>query len=171
MAQKKKPGNTVAAVTALCEPFARQLGLSLWDVRFEKEGSYHYLRIFIDKPQGVTLDDCEALSRAINDPLDRLDPIDTEYCLEVCSPGIDRDLVRPAHFEAYLGAVVHVRLIRPLPDGVRDITAVLQDYDNGVMRLETQNGDVLDILKKETAFVKACDDDMDIEQQEIEEEL
>lgn len=58
------------------------------------------------------MDDCEAMSRAINDPLDQLDPIDGEYCLEVCSPGIDRELVRPEHFEAFLGAVVNAKLIR-----------------------------------------------------------
>jgi len=102
LAQKKKSGNTVAAVAKLCEPFAQQLGLTIWDIRYVKEGSYWYLRIFIDKPEGVTLDDCEAMSRAINDPLDQLDPIDGEYCLEVCSPGIDRELVRPEHFEAFL---------------------------------------------------------------------
>ena len=107
MAQKRKSGNTVAAVAKLCEPFAQQLGLTIWDIRYVKEGSYWYLRIFIDKPEGVTLDDCEAMSRAINDPLDQLDPIDGEYCLEVCSPGIDRELVRPEHFEAFLGAVVN----------------------------------------------------------------
>ena len=114
MAQKRKSGNTVAAVAKLCEPFAQQLGLTIWDIRYVKEGSYWYLRIFIDKPEGVTLDDCEAMSRAINDPLDQLDPIDGEYCLEVCSPGIDRELVRPEHFEAFLGAVVNAKFIRPL---------------------------------------------------------
>ena len=72
MAQKRKSGNTVAAVAKLCEPFAQQLGLTIWDIRYVKEGSYWYLRIFIDKPEGVTLDDCEAMSRAINDPLDQL---------------------------------------------------------------------------------------------------
>ena len=56
MAQKRKSGNTVAAVAKLCEPFAQQLGLTIWDIRYVKEGSYWYLRIFIDKPEGVTLD-------------------------------------------------------------------------------------------------------------------
>ena len=93
-----------------------------------KRGRYWYLRIFIDRPEGITLDECEAMSRAINDPLDRLDPIDQEYCLEVCSPGIHRELTRPEHFAAFLGAVVSVRLICPLEDGRRELIAILHQY-------------------------------------------
>ena len=147
MAQKKKSGNTVAAVAKLCEPFAQQLGLTIWDIRYVKEGSYWYLRIFIDKPEGVTLDDCEAMSRAINDPLDQLDPIDGEYCLEVCSPGIDRELVRPEHFEAFLG------------------------YENSVPTFETEEGEFLDIDKKDTSSVRVCDDYVDIDDEDFEEEF
>ena len=171
MAQKKKSGNTVAAVTKLCEPFAQQLGLTIWDVRYVKEGSYWYLRIFIDKPEGVTLDDCEAMSRAINDPLDQLDPIDGEYCLEVCSPGIDRELVRPEHFEAFLGAVVNAKFIRPLEDGRREVLGILQAYQNSVLTLETEEGEFLDIDKKDTSSVRGCDDYVDIDDEDVEEEF
>ncbi len=170
MAQKKKSGNTVAAVTQLCLPFAQQLGLTLWDVRYEKEGSYWYLRVFIDKPQGVTLDDCEAMSRAINDPLDQLDPIDGEYCLEVCSPGIDRELLCPAHFQAFLGAVVRARLFRPLPNGQKEITGILQAFEDGVLTLETEQGEQLTIAKKDASSIKTCDEYIDIDE-ELEEEF
>lgn len=171
MAQKKKSGNTVAAVAKLCEPFAQQLGLTIWDIRYVKEGSYWYLRIFIDKPEGVTLDDCEAMSRAINDPLDQLDPIDGEYCLEVCSPGIDRELVRPEHFEAFLGAVVNAKFIRPLEDGRREVLGILQAYQNSVLTLETEEGEFLDIDKKDTSSVRVCDDYVDIDDEDVEEEF
>ena len=171
MAQKRKSGNTVAAVAKLCEPFAQQLGLTIWDIRYVKEGSYWYLRIFIDKPEGVTLDDCEAMSRAINDPLDKLDPIDGEYCLEVCSPGIDRELVRTEHFEAFLGAVVNAKFIRPLEDGRREVLGILQAYENSVLTLETEDGEFLDIDKKDTSSVRVCDDYVDIDDEDFEEEF
>ena len=90
-----KGGNTVSKVAALAKPIAEELGLSLWDVRFVKEGAQYYLRIFIDKEGGVSVDDCERMSRAIDKPLDELDPIEQSYILEVCSPGIERELSRP----------------------------------------------------------------------------
>lgn len=168
----KKSGNTAAAVWKLAEPIAARLGLSLWDVRFVKEGAYWYLRIFIDKPEGVSLDDCEAMSRAINDPLDELDPIDQAYCLEVCSPGVDRELSRPEHFAAFLGAVVRVRLFGPLPDGRRELTAILHEYTGDTLALETEEGEWLEIAKKDASSVRVCEEYVDIEDDEdMEEEL
>ena len=92
---KKEKGNTVAAVWQIAQPIAESLGLELWDVRFVKEGADWFLRIFIDKEDGVSIDDCEAMSRAIDKPLDDADPISQSYCLEVSSPGVERELVRP----------------------------------------------------------------------------
>lgn len=160
----KKQGNTVEVVWKLAEPIAKELGLSIWDVRFVKEGAYWYLRIFIDRPEGITLDECEAMSRAINDPLDRLDPIDQEYCLEVCSPGIDRELIRPEHFAAFLGAVVSVRLIRPLEDGRRELIAILHQYEDSILSLETEDGEHFEIPKKDTASVRICDEYVDVDE-------
>lgn len=113
LATSKKP-NTVEVVTALAKPVVEQMGLQLWDVRFEKEGASWYLRIFIDKEGGVTIDDCENLSRAMDQILDDADPISQSYYFEVSSPGIGRDLVRPWHFQRYLGQDVQVKLIRPV---------------------------------------------------------
>ena len=98
---EKKP-STVQIVTDLVSPFAEALGLSLWDVRYEKEGAGWYLRIFIDKPGGVNIDDCEALSRAVDAPLDEADPIPESYTLEVSSPGIER---APSTFRPTSGSV------------------------------------------------------------------
>ena len=120
MAEKKK-GSTTEIVRALAEPLAKELGLIIWDVTFTKEGADWYLRIFIDKEGGVGIDDCVDLTHAINPVLDSEDPIPQEYTLEVSSPGINRKLTRPEHFEAFLEAPVRVKLIRPLENGVREL--------------------------------------------------
>ena len=166
--KKKKGGNVAQSVWKLSEPIAAGLGLSIWDVRFVKEGAYHYLRIFIDRPEGVTIDDCEAMSRAVNTPLDELDPIDGEYCLEVCSPGIERELTRPEHFACYVGDVLNVRLIRPLEDGRKELTAILHSYENNIMELETQDGEFFHIEKKNTASVRLNEEYEDIDELEDE---
>ena len=123
MPKEKKP-RTVDIARQLGEPVALQQGITLWDVRFEKEGANWYLRYFIDKPGGVNIVDCENFSRAIDRLLDEADPIEQSYILEVSSPGIERALTRPEHFEPYIGSAVHVRLIRPR-EGKRDLLGEL----------------------------------------------
>ncbi|MBE6754581.1 MAG: ribosome maturation factor RimP [Ruminococcaceae bacterium] len=150
---KNRGGNTVAVVTELAEPIAAQLGLSLWDVRFVKEGAMWYLRLFIDKEEGVTIEDCEAMSRAIDKPLDDLDPIEQSYCLEVCSPGIERELVRPEHFEAMAGELVCVTLYRPR-DGQKEIIATLLGMRDKIILLELEDGTTLELPQKETVSVR-----------------
>ena len=87
MAGKGKGGNTVAAVWEIAAPVAEQLGLSIWDIRFQKEGVSWYLRIYIDKEGGVGITDCENFSRAVDGPLDEADPIEQSYyCLLYTSP-------------------------------------------------------------------------------------
>lgn len=165
--RKKKGGNVAQSVWRLAEPIAAELGLSIWDVRFVKEGAYHYLRITIDKPEGsVDMDDCEKMSRAVNGPLDELDPIDCEYCLEVCSPGIERELTRPEHFAAYIGAVLNVRLIRPLENGQKELVAILHSYEDNVMELETQDGEFFHIEKKNASSVRLNEEYEDIDENE-----
>jgi ribosome maturation factor RimP len=158
MASKKQGGSTVANVWRLAEPIAAGLGLELWDVRFLKEGAQWYLRIFIDRPQGVTIEDCEAMSRAIDGPLDELDLIEQSYCLEVCSPGLERELIQPAHFARFAGAPVIVRLIRPLPGGEKELRAVLEGLEDGVIILQ-RGEETLRLPKKDTVFVKLDDFD------------
>lgn len=86
-----KGKNTVLSVESLVKPIAKKMGLDIWDIRYQKEGAVWYLRIFIDKDGGVDINDCEALSKAVDTPLDELNPIDGEYILEVSSPGIERN--------------------------------------------------------------------------------
>ena len=152
---KSKGGTTVAKVWALCEPIAESLGLSLWDVRYVKEGADWYLRVFIDKPEGVDINDCEAMSRAINDPLDALDPIENAYCLEVCSPGIERELVRDEHF-----ADVMVKMLRPVEGIGREFDGVLKAYADGAVTVADHGGEnELTFNKKDAVWVKLDDFD------------
>ncbi|MCI6771119.1 MAG: ribosome maturation factor RimP [Oscillospiraceae bacterium] len=151
-----KGGNTVAAVRKIVEPIAEQLGLEIWDIRFLKEGTTWYLRIFIDKDGGVSIDDCVEMTRAINKPLDEADPIEQAYCLEVSSPGIERELTRDEHFLKCIGQKIMVRTIRPI-DGKRDFKGVLESYDNGTIGFRADDGSGLAFTKKEVSFVKLDD--------------
>jgi ribosome maturation factor RimP len=154
-----KKGGVAETVRRFVLPYAEELGLSVWDVRYVREGGAWYLRVFIDRPGGVGIEDCEKLSRAISDPLDELDPIRESYCLEVSSPGVNRELTRPEHFEAYLGADVSVRLIRPLPDGRRVLNGTLRAFSGGGFTLAPETGDPMEISRKDTASVRLREDD------------
>lgn len=162
MANKKKGGNTVSRVWELAQHIAGELGLSLWDVRFVKEGADWFLRIFIDKTEGVTIEDCEAMSRAIDKPLDDLDAIEQSYCLEVSSPGLERALIRPEHFAQFEGWPVSVRMIRPLADGRKELCGRLLGLtEDELVGLRLAGEEELYVPKKDTAFVKLNDFDDD----------
>jgi len=152
-------GNTVAKVAEIVAPYAEELGLDIWDIRFVKEGTDWYLRIFIDKDGGVSIDDCVDLTHAITKPLDDADPISQSYLLEVSSPGVERELITDSHFEKYIGAAVMMRLIRPI-DKVRDFSGTLKTYVNGLITVELADGEELTVNKKETSYVKLDDFDM-----------
>ncbi len=157
---KSKGGVTVSKVWELCEPIVEGLGLSVWDVRYVKEGADWYLRVFIDKPGGVDINDCEAVSRAINDPLDQLDPIENAYCLEVCSPGLERELVRDEHFERFVGADIMVKMLRPVEGIGREFKGKLKAYKDGEVTVEDHSGEnELTFNKKEAAWIKLDDFD------------
>ncbi len=154
--KSSKGGNVVNAVREIAEPIAKDLGLELWDVRFVKEGADHYLRIFIDKEGGVSIDDCVDMSHAIDGPLDDADPIDCSYCLEVSSPGAERALTRDEHFEKYVGDKIKVKLIRAV-DGIREFAGVLSAYEGGNITMETEEGKTIVFNKKEASYVKLDD--------------
>lgn len=151
---KGKP-NTAAVCEALAQPILEQLGLSLWDLRFEKEGSGWFLRYFIDKEGGVDINDCERFSRAIDPVLDAADPIEQSYCLEVSSPGIERELTKPHHFAHYIGSEVTVRYIRPVDD-VREFVGKLLSYAEGVLTLLCEEKEIL-VNQKQTASIRLVD--------------
>lgn len=154
----KQPGGIAALCRRLAQPEAEALGLSLWDVRFVKEGASWYLRFIIDKDGGADLNDCVALSRRLNPLLDEANPIPGSYSLEVSTPGVERELTRPEHFAWCEGWAVVVRLFRPL-DGEREFAGILMPLgDGGAVTIETEEGDLLTFPKKEVAQVRVIDD-------------
>ena len=159
MAGKRKESGVAGAVRRLAEPYAQRLGLSLWDVRYEKEGGARYLRIFIDRPGGVGIDDCEAMSRAVSGPLDELDPIRESYCLEVSSPGLCRELRRDEHFRAFLGSRVCAMLIRPRPGGTKRLVGTLSGYDGGSVTITDESGKPSVLPLRDAAWVRLVDDE------------
>ena len=118
------------AVLALAEPVAAQQGCEIWDVEYVKEAGSRYLRVYIDKPDGVSIPDCEDFSRALDPILDEADPIPDSYIFEVSSAGAERQLKRPGDFARFLGAQVEVRLYQPV-DGSKVHIGTLEQYDNG----------------------------------------
>ena len=140
------------AVAALARPIVEQQGCSLWDVEYVKEAGVWYLRLYIDKPGGVSINDCEAVSRPVSDALDELDPIEGSYTFEVSSAGADRALKKPEHFSAFVGSEVEVRLYRPL-DGQKNWVGTLTAYADGAVTIQTPTGDKT-FEKKDVAQVK-----------------
>ena len=126
----------VTELTAkMAAPIAAEQGCTLWDVEYVKEAGTWVLRVYIDKEGGVSINDCEAVSRPLSDQLDEADPIEGSYTLEVASAGADRALKKPEHFAAFLGHEVEVRLYRPV-EGKKEFVGVLAGYENGNVLLE-----------------------------------
>lgn len=139
-------------VWAFAEPVVQAHGCRLWDVEYVREGGEWFLRLYIDKDGGVNINDCEAISRAVDPILDREDPIETSYRFEVCSAGLERQLKRPSDFEAFLGADVLVKLYRPV-DGTREFPCVLRGYDNGDVTVDYA-GKTMTFTKAQVALVR-----------------
>ena len=128
-------------VRELALPIVEKAGCSLWDVEYVKEAGEWFLRVYIDKEGGVSIDDCEAVSRPLSDLLDEKDPIEGSYTFEVSSAGADRALKKPEHFARYLGEQVEVRLDRPR-EGRKEYVGALKSYEDGAVTLETGAGEL-----------------------------
>ncbi len=115
-------------IRKLIQTTVEDQGVMLWDVRFVKEGASHFLRVFIDKQDGISIDDCTNVSHAIDPILDEADPIDCAYYLEVCSPGIERELSRDEHFLYVLGKKIRIRLFKAI-DGKKEFEGTLISAD------------------------------------------
>lgn len=144
------------AVRTLITPTADELGYFLWDVEYVKEGADMILRVTIDSDEGITIDDCERMTRAIDPLLDEADPIEDSYLLEVSSPGIERDLTRPEHFEVCTGDEVELRLFAPV-DGSKIWRGILQGInDQGQIVIEVAGAhrafDASAVSKTKTVF-------------------
>ena len=139
-------------VAQLAAPVVEQAGCSLWDVEYVKEAGEWFLRVYIDKEGGISIDDCEAVSRPLSDLLDEADPIEGSYTFEVSSAGADRVLKKPEHFARFQGQEVEVKLYRPR-DGQKDFVGMLQSWRDGDVTLDV-GGEAITFEKKEIALVR-----------------
>jgi len=137
----------------LLEPILEKNNYELYDVEFVKEAGNWYLRVYIDKEGGITIDDCELVSKALSDLLDEHDFISESYMLEVSSPGLGRRLRKDKHFEKSIGQEVEVKLFRPI-NKKKEYTGVLKAFDRNTVTIELDDGNELEIPREQISSVK-----------------
>ncbi|MBE5873081.1 MAG: ribosome maturation factor RimP [Lachnospiraceae bacterium] len=127
---------------AKCEqlllPITEKFGVEIYDVEYVKEGSDYYLRAYIDKPEGVNIIDCENVSRALSEALDKEDFIPDAYILEVSSPGLGRTLKRDKHLQKSIGQKVEVKLFKPI-DKCKEFAGALESFDEESITIMEEN--------------------------------
>lgn len=133
----------VDRVQEILGPILDSLGLFLWDIEFKGEGPRWLLRIYIDSESGVTIEDCEAVSRDIGTALDVEDIITHSYTLEVSSPGLDRSLSRPEHFRRFIGSRIKVKTFQPV-EGQKAFHAEIAGLNDKMLRLRLDSGAEID---------------------------
>lgn len=136
----------------LALPVAQAQGVDIWDVEYLKEAGQWFLRVYIDKPEGIGIDDCESFSRAMDPILDEADPIEGSYVFEVSSAGAERELKRPSDFARFLGSHVEVKLYKGV-DGRKIFTGTLKAYEDGRVTIE-EAGRELCFEKEQVAQVR-----------------
>ena len=141
-----------AKTEALLMPILDEFGFELWDVEYVKEGSEYYLRAYIDKEGGITIDDCVDVSRKLSDKLDEDDFIDSEYILEVSSPGLGRTLKSDRDFSKSIGRDTDIKLYKPI-DKVKEFEGILKAFDNDTLTFLIDGNERV-FNKSEVASVK-----------------
>lgn len=141
----------------LLEPIMTQNNFELVDVEYVKEGGNWYLRAYIDKPGGISVDDCELVSRALSDLLDEHDFIPDAYILEVSSPGLGRQLKKEKDFKRSIGKEVDVKLYKAI-EKQKEFTGVLSSYDEEKITLTFEDESTLDILRSNIALIRLAFD-------------
>ena len=145
--------NVVAVVREGILPVADELGYILWDVEYVKEGARRILRVTIDHENGITIEDCERMHRAIDPVLDEIDPIEDAYDLEVSSPGIERDLRTDAHIDACIGEDVEVRFFAPC-EGQKSVRGILAGREEAQSILLEIGGEVKSFPRERIAKIR-----------------
>ena len=159
---RKNTKNIASTVEALITPTAEALGYDIWDVEYVKEGAEYILRITIDSPEGIYIEDCEKMHRAIDPLLDEADPIENSYRLEVSSPGLERELKYDRHFAASLGERIEIRFFAPV-DGKKSVIGFLAAADSEKITLEDEDGTEHAYLRSAVAKVSTVFDFSDLE--------
>ena len=150
--------NIETKVENLLNPIITSLGYQIYDIEYAKEGKDYYLRIFIDKEEGIIdIDDCEKVNNAINDILDEADYIKEQYYLEVSSSGLERKLTRDWHFNKYIGSRVEAKLFKPI-NKQKVLTGILKDYDTEKIVLELLDDTNFEIDRKNISIIKTLYD-------------
>lgn len=142
---------------ALLEPIVQEQGFELVDVEYVKEGGTWYLRAYIDKEGGITIDDCELVSRAFSDVLDREDFIEDSYIMEVSSPGLGRPLKKEKDYERSMGKELEIRTYRAI-DGQKEFYGILTAYDSNSVTVKEENGEEKTFRKNEIALIRLAFD-------------
>ena len=137
----------------LLEPILEKNSYELYDVEFVKEAGNWYLRVYIDKEGGITIDDCELVSRTLSDLLDEHDFISESYMLEVSSPGLGRRLRKDKHFEKSIGEEVEVKLFRPI-NKKKEYIGRLKSFDKNTVSIELDDGSVLEIPRELISVIR-----------------
>lgn len=130
--------NIEEKVESLVKGKIESLGYSLYDVEYAKEGPNYFLRIFIDKPEGIDLNDCEKVNNAIMDDLDKKDPIKEQYFLEVSSPGVERILKKDSHLEQNIGKEVQIKLFKKDENNKKEYKGKLKEFDENQIIIEEE---------------------------------
>mgnify|MGYP002516736970 CR=1 FL=1 len=138
-------------------PIVEEYGFELVDVEYVKEGSTWYLRTYIDKPGGISIDDCEKVSRRLSDILDEKDYIDDTYIMEVSSPGLGRPLKKEKDFRRSLGREVEVRTYR-MTDKRKEFTGILKSYDAGTVTIQMEDETLKTFEKGDIALIRLAFD-------------
>ncbi len=143
-------------VEELLRPTVEELGYFLWDIEYSKIGTEYHLEITIDSDDGINIEDCEKVHRAIDPILDEADPIENAYRLSVSSPGIERELRTDKHLELSIGCVVELRFFKP-QNGVKSLVGALSSYADGIVTVVTPKDETLqfdrhDISRIRTVF-------------------
>lgn len=137
----------------LLAPIAAENGVEIYDVEYVKEGSEYYLRAYIDKPEGVNINDCENVSRALSDVLDREDFIPEAYILEVSSPGLGRTLKKDKHLAKSIGQDVEIKLFKPI-DKCKEFAGALESFDEKELTIRQEDGSGRTFERAEIALIR-----------------
>lgn len=127
--------NIESKIQNLLEPIIHNLAYELYDVQYLKEGKDYYLRITIDKSSGISIEDCEKVNNAIDSVLDEADIISASYFLEVSSPGIERVLRKPWHFEKQIENEINIKLFKP-QNSKKELQGILKSYNEEALELQ-----------------------------------